>query len=81
MQLSGSEALYGFVAWLTTREEEITLGSTKDCGAIPNLIDEFCQINQLSDPREAWSELLTHPLGPADGGNGGDDCASYGVDP
>ena len=63
LQLSGSEALFGFIAWLTTREEETTivLGSTQDCAGLPDLIDEFCKINQLSDPREGWSELLTHP--------------------
>lgn len=61
MQLSGSEALFGFIAWLTTREEEVTLGSERDCARPAELIDEFCKINHLSDPRDAWSDLLTHP--------------------
>ena len=61
MQLSGSEALFGFVAWLTCRDEITHMGSTEDCAHPADLIKEFCEINHLTDPREGWSDLLTHP--------------------
>jgi len=71
MQLSGSEAVYGFAAWLTTAERfESVLGNpsfgpTEDSAPWAELVDEFCKTNQLTEPREMWSELLTHPVNKA----------------
>jgi len=67
MQLSGSEAVYGFVAWLTTSDDfEQALqnphyGPTQDSAPWAEMASKFCMTNQLKDPREEWSELLTHP--------------------
>ena len=67
MQLSGSEAVFGFAAWLTTanRFEQPDLnpafGPTQDSAPWAELVDRFCKTNHLAEPREMWSELLTHP--------------------
>lgn len=62
MQLSGSEALYGFAAWLTCREETVIAGLRHDAAVWAALVDEFCNTNHLTEPREMWDELLTHPV-------------------
>lgn len=72
MQLSGSEALFGFAAWLTTSDEfeqvrrNPTYGPTQDAAPWADMVGRFCKTNHLSDPREEWSELLTHPEAPDD---------------
>ena len=70
-KLTGSEALYGFMAWLTTQQVETTVGSSQDCAPIVELIDTFCKTNGLSEPRENWTEFLTHPsaIGEQEQGN------------
>lgn len=60
-KLSGSEALYGFVGWLTTREEVTVMGSSEDCAPIVGLIDLFCEVNKLDDPKDGWENNLIHP--------------------
>lgn len=60
-KLSGSEALYGFCAWLTTRKEKTIMGSSESADPIPKLIVEFCKANKLPDPRPHWETFLNHP--------------------
>ncbi len=60
-KLSGSEAIFGFSAWLTTRKEQTVMGCGSDCAPIPPLIDEFCKANNLDEVREHWEKDLTHP--------------------
>ena len=72
MQMSGSEAVFGFAAWLTTGDEfeqprrNPTYGPTQDAAPWADMVGRFCRTNHLSDPREGWSELLTHPESPDD---------------
>ena len=67
MQLSGSEAVYGFVAWLTTSDDfespmgNPMFGPTQDAAPWAEFVKRFCMTNQLSDPREEWVQLLVHP--------------------
>ena len=67
MQLSGSEAVFGFSAWLTTADKfsnalnNPCYGPTQDASPWADLAAEFCSANNLAQPREEWSELLTHP--------------------
>ena len=68
MQLSGSEAVFGFVAWLTTADRFASpdnpgYGPTQDAAFWCELVAEFNKVNGLVEPREGWSELLTHPKG------------------
>jgi len=60
-ELSGSEAIYGFVAWLTCRKEKTVMGASEDCSPVVELIGEFCKENKLTDPRDGWQDNLVHP--------------------
>ena len=61
-KLSGSEAVYGFAGWLTTRETVTEIGSSKECGGIVRLIAEFCKANNLKEPRSNYNEDLVFPV-------------------
>lgn len=60
-ELSGSEALNGFMGWLTTRKQVETFSASHDAGRAAKLIDEFCKANELAEPRHGWSNKLIHP--------------------
>ena len=65
-QLSGSEALYGFMGWLTSGSKRVgPFSAIDDAAAAAELVDEFCKVNGLADPRANWEELLTHVKPPA----------------
>lgn len=59
MQLSGSEAIFGLLGWLTTRDETTVFGPNEEVDV--DIIAQFIETNGLSEPREAWDMLLTHP--------------------
>ncbi len=59
--LNASEAIYGFCAWLSTRKKVTKFGSKEDCAPTVALIAEFCEVNNLKDPRDKWAKNLTHP--------------------
>jgi len=60
-KLTGSEAVYGFCGWLTTRREIKEMGSSKNCSPIVDLITQFCEVNSLEEPRENYHEILVSP--------------------
>lgn len=60
-RMTGSEAVYGFVAWLTTRSEATTMGASHDCASLVPLITKFCETNGLDAPRERWTDYFQHP--------------------
>jgi len=60
-EMTGSEAIFGFCAWLTTREEKTVMSASDDSGCIAELIKKFCDTNNLTEPRTTWTELLIHP--------------------
>ena len=60
-KLTGSEAVFGFCAWLTGRKKEIKMGSSNDCAEIVSLITTFCNTNKLIKPRENYTDYLTMP--------------------
>lgn len=47
-----SEALFGFVAWLTTREPKVTFGSDVDASEAARLVGLYCDTNDFREPRE-----------------------------
>ena len=51
-EMTGSEAIYGLCAWLTTK---------KEAAPIAELVKEFCETNKLIDPRDNWTDYLTYP--------------------
>lgn len=50
-RISASEALFGFTAWLTTRQGSITLGAAHDCAPVAELLKLFLAENKLPEPR------------------------------
>lgn len=59
--MSASEAVFGFVAWLTSRSERITMSSKDEAGVACDLVVEFCKTNHLAEPRTGWTDALIHP--------------------
>ena len=66
-KLIASEALYGFVGWLTSREEIVTASSRHDAAIWANLIADFLKENKLEDPRDGWENNFIHPSGDCSG--------------
>lgn len=62
-KLNASEAIYGFVGWMTCREENLAIGANSDASPFPPLIDEFCKANDLDPVTLAWPSHLIHPNG------------------
>lgn len=60
--LSSAEALYGFCGWLSSRERILSIGNDQECGQLANLIKEFCETNNLAEPRAGWEQNLIHPI-------------------
>jgi hypothetical protein len=52
--LNPSEAVYGFVAWLT---------GSDDAAPMAELIKQFCKANKLPDVSEQWPNNLIHTSG------------------
>lgn len=58
--LSASEAVYGFAGWLTTRGEVTTMSASHDSGVVAELVNQYCELNRLTPPRDWWEENLIH---------------------
>jgi len=59
--LTASEALYGFMGWLTTRKDAVTFSCRDNAAVAADLVAEFCKTNHLPEPREGWANDLVHP--------------------
>lgn len=59
--LTGSEAIFGFCAWLTTRKEATIMSSNDEIPPIIGLIKIFCNENKLPEPRDNYTDYLTMP--------------------
>lgn len=59
--LTPSEALYAFCAWISTRDQQIAIGSSSECGILVELIEQFRQANNLPPPRHNYQIYLKHP--------------------
>lgn len=57
-KLSPSEALYGFASWLTCRGESLQVGAPHDAAPMAELVGRYCKLNELSEPRKGWPNLL-----------------------
>jgi len=66
-KLSGSEAIFGFCAWLTTRKKVTTMSSNHNAAPIVDLITQFCETNKLHEIRDHWADNLTPPKEEIDG--------------
>lgn len=63
MKLNNKEAIYGFCAWLTSREGVIAFGNKVDYAIVPGLIEQFARVNDLDEVTENWPNNLIHPSG------------------
>lgn len=59
--LDSSEAVYGFVAWLSTREKVEMVSKYSEMSHWATLVLEFCQVNNLPLPTEGWHKKLIFP--------------------
>jgi len=59
--LSASEALYGFIGWLTSMENPIVFSSRHSAATPAELVDEFLKENKIEEPREGWNNHFTFP--------------------
>lgn len=57
--LSPSEAVYGFVGWLTSRDNpSVRMSSSCDAALPARLVDAFCKANELKEPGMDFGSLL-----------------------
>jgi hypothetical protein len=66
-ELTAAEAVYGFAAWLTTRDEPTVMSAKNDSAPIATLVGEFCKENKLEKCRDGWEKNLIHPSGECSG--------------
>ena len=67
-EMNASEALFGFMGWLTTRDEVTpSFSSHHDASEAAHLVDTFCRENNLNPPRDGWENNLIHPSGECSG--------------
>jgi len=57
-KLNASEAVYGFVSWLTTREKLTLMGSSEDSGYPCQLVKRYCKYQNLPCVTDNWPENL-----------------------
>ena len=55
---TASEAVYAFSAWLTTRDQDVTIGSTQDAAPIANLVSLFVDSQGWDQPRSDYTDYL-----------------------
>jgi len=60
-KLSPSEAVYGFAGWLTSGPKKVVMSKFDDAGIVADLVKQFCEQNNLGEPRESWEKNLHHP--------------------
>lgn len=60
-KISASEALFGFMGWLTSLETPVTFSARDYAGTAAELVGEFCKANNLAEPREGWHENFVYP--------------------
>lgn len=61
-ELSASEAVFGLMGWLTSREEVTPhLSGSHEATVGADIAAQFIESNGLSEPREGWYKKLVHP--------------------
>lgn len=59
--LTASEALYGFAGWLTSQPYAVVMSSRDDAAFVADLVELYCETNELAEPRPSWNERLRYP--------------------
>ena len=60
-KLQPSEVIFGFLGWVTSRRQPITLSAHHNASIAAKLASTFCDANQLDPPRPHWNKYLVHP--------------------
>lgn len=60
-KISASEALFGFAAWLTSRDQKTVLSSTDNAAVAADLVGEFCRVNKLINPKNDFHKRFEMP--------------------
>jgi hypothetical protein len=61
-EMTASESAYGLMAWLTTRDQPVTLSAKHNAAPAADLVKEWCETNCLPEPREGvYPENVTMP--------------------
>ena len=56
--ISQSEAVTAFAAWLTTRDEVLKVGATKNAAKVAELTAAFVESQDFEIPRDNYTDLL-----------------------
>ena len=63
-----SEAIFMFVAWITTRKEVLTSGSSEDCAVWVDVVSKFCDHNKFAEVRDKmYPHNMSMPVGSSGG--------------
>jgi len=60
-KLNTSEAIFGFVMFLTMQQEEMSIGGGWDYTDIASKVEKFCVANNLARPGEDWVKKVIFP--------------------
>ena len=60
--MNSTEALFGFVSWMTTRTELLKIGAKSDAAPLADCLQEFCRVNKLPDTRPGWELKIRQPV-------------------
>lgn len=64
-EFNASEAVYAFVAWLTTRKQRTIMSATDSASLPAELVEKFCKHYNLPEVRPHYTNLIT-PVEPND---------------
>jgi len=59
--LSASEALWGFVGWITAADKKLVASCKHDAATWARLVDEFARVNRLPNPEPGWPSRVKYP--------------------
>lgn len=63
-EMNASEAVYGFAAWLSSREEREVFSCKHDSARVSYLVKKFCETNELPPVSKIWPKNLMFPIDP-----------------
>lgn len=55
-------ALFGFMGWLTTRDEQVLFGATVNANMAADLVARYIAANNLREPTSVEIQILNHPV-------------------
>jgi hypothetical protein len=60
--MKATDALFGFAAWLTTREEVVAFGGSESAAPAAELVGKFVEANDLGEPSPEYPESFVMPV-------------------